>query len=384
VEDFVARNFHALLGIDPIIFPVSSKFALSAKESGVSGDMWARSRFGSLEKYILESLDGGQRAKLKLINPIGVADHVVSLNLSSIDSKLELIRADMQTLDFVGNQLHTFKGDMEKDFEHQISRVENCILKMSERAESFFDEKLRLSNTLGLLKADQLKNEFEKQVIGDTSREVERHVSDIIDWMVEKSFKQWRGIYDYLNRRPSLRSDNIVGTIRGGGEFLLNRSALLDSIGTAASGALEPYDRSKESTLLTDQMRGALLQTAALEVGAVGIAAVLTTSLLDITGLAGAGVLAVMGFGILPYKRASIKKSMRSKVARLRENLATTLRNHFTRELDNSVVRIKDNISPYSTFVKTENDKLMSTQQKLKDNSQQLKDLRAEIETMFK
>ena len=49
----------------------------------------------------------------------------------------------MQTLEFVGDQLNTFKNEMGRDFEHQISRVENCLLKMGERAESFFDEKVR-------------------------------------------------------------------------------------------------------------------------------------------------------------------------------------------------------------------------------------------------
>lgn len=120
-------------------------------------------------------------------------------------------------------------------------------------------------------------------------------------------------------------------------------------------------------------MRGALFQTAAVEVGAVGIATVLASSLLDIqeytyyiyflfslfflvfsflfshicifgfffvfyfdgkvhfTGILGAGVVAVMGMGILPYKRSAIKKLMRKRISELQEKLSTALENHFTR-----------------------------------------------------
>lgn len=100
VVTFVTKNFNALLGIEPIIFPVSSKLALKAKEFTEGGKAleltpWNASKFGPLEKYILESLDGGQRAKLKLANPLGVADHVIALNLSSIDAKLDVLKSDI-------------------------------------------------------------------------------------------------------------------------------------------------------------------------------------------------------------------------------------------------------------------------------------------------
>eukprot|EP00026_Physarum_polycephalum_P004711 Phypoly_transcript_04734.p1 GENE.Phypoly_transcript_04734~~Phypoly_transcript_04734.p1 ORF type:complete len:660 (+),score=98.31 Phypoly_transcript_04734:92-2071(+) len=397
VEKFVSSNFRTLLGIDPVIFPVSSKLALKAKTEvtdpiALATDPgWKKSNFGELEKYILENLDGGQRAKLKMTNPLGVADHVVTQYVANIDQQIDIIKADMEVLELINNQLNTYRKEMLRDFDSQVARIENCLLKMRDRADSFFDEKLRLSNTFGLLKADSLRTDFVRGVVGDTSRDVDRHVGDVIDWLVDKNFRQWQNISEYLNKRPSLKSDKIVGTVQTSGHFLLNRANLIDSIGSAATEAINSYDKHKEASKLTEEMRGALFQTAAVEVGAVGIATVLASSLLDIpnytyyfTGILGAGVVAVMGMGILPYKRSAIKKIMRKRISELQERLSTALENHFTRELENSVAKIRDTLSPYSTFVKTEYEKLEKMQTKFHTHVTNLQKLRTEIDGAFK
>jgi hypothetical protein len=52
---------------------------------------------------------------------------------------------------------------------------------------------------------------------------------------------------------------------------------------------------------------------------------------IDFTGIIGAGVVAVMGMGILPYKRSAIKKLMRKRISEVQEKLNSALENHFTR-----------------------------------------------------
>jgi small GTP-binding protein len=390
VAQFVSVNFKTLLGIDPVIFPVSSKLALRAKTdikdpTVLATDAgWKKSNFGELEKYIQENLDGGQRAKLKMTNPLGVADHIVSQYVTNIDSQMSIIRADMEVLDHINNQLNTYRGEMLREFDTQITKIENCLLKMRDRADNFFDEKLRLANAFGLLKADSLRADFVRGVVGDTSRDIDRHVGDVIDWLVDKNFRQWQNISEYMSHRPSLKSDKIVGTVPTSGHFLLNRANLIDSIGSAATEAINSYDKHKEAGKLIEEMRGALFQTAAVEVGAVGIATVLVTSLLDFTGIIGAGVVAVVGMGILPYKRSAIKKLMRVRIAELQERVNAALESHFTRELENSVAKIRDTLSPYSTFVKTEHEKLEKMQTKFHSHVANLQKLRLDIDAAFK
>lgn len=74
-----------------IVFLLSSEPAALAADPG-----WKKSNFGELEKYILENLDGGQRAKLKMTNPLGVADHVVTQYVANIDSQIAIIKAGIK------------------------------------------------------------------------------------------------------------------------------------------------------------------------------------------------------------------------------------------------------------------------------------------------
>lgn len=93
IMDFVRKQFNKLSGADPLIFPVSSRQALAAKqELGPAvktmdpvalvsalekNDRWVHSRFGNVENYIKKTLSEEERAWLKLRNPIGIAEHLL-------------------------------------------------------------------------------------------------------------------------------------------------------------------------------------------------------------------------------------------------------------------------------------------------------------------
>jgi small GTP-binding protein len=64
VIDFVANNAFTLLDLAPEIFPISSRYALKAKQGEMS--LWNSSRFEPLENYIRKTLDEKNRFQLKL------------------------------------------------------------------------------------------------------------------------------------------------------------------------------------------------------------------------------------------------------------------------------------------------------------------------------
>eukprot|EP01113_Clastostelium_recurvatum_P030327 TRINITY_DN3675_c0_g2_i2.p1 TRINITY_DN3675_c0_g2~~TRINITY_DN3675_c0_g2_i2.p1 ORF type:complete len:683 (-),score=132.80 TRINITY_DN3675_c0_g2_i2:46-2094(-) len=390
IYNFVQGNFVSLFGIEPTIFGVSSKKALKAKQArGHQGEgspgaaLWKESAFGDLERYILQTLDSGQRAKLKLSNPLGVAEHIVTKYHASVEARFEVLAGDAAALEDMERQLAAFRTEMLRDFHTSSLRIENCLLRLGERAESFFEDRLRLGNIFQLFRPEQLRADFAKDVIGDASRDIERHVGDIVDWLLDKNHKQFRSVFEHLNKRPNMSSDKIIGRIDPMAEFAVNRSGLLASIGNSSTELVGSMDRSKENMRLLEEMRGAFVQTAAVEVGAVGLGVILSSVLLDFTGILGAGVLAVTGLGILPYKRSALKKEMRTKIAELRRNLATTLESHFTRELDNSIQRMKDTVSPYTLFVRTETDKLGALRTKLAGYKGRLAALRTDVDSRF-
>ena len=72
VRDFVAEQSRLHLGIDPTIWLVSAKQALTAYSADNPRDeiIWDESGFADLEEYLDETLDDAQRVHQKLGNPV--------------------------------------------------------------------------------------------------------------------------------------------------------------------------------------------------------------------------------------------------------------------------------------------------------------------------
>jgi len=126
-------------------------------------------------------------------------------------------------------------------------------------------------------------------------------------------------------------------------------------------------------------------QTAALEVGALGFGALFATALFDWTGIerfaaiAGAGVVALSGLYILPYKRNRLKIQMRERIGAMQKELHNVNKKHFEKELENSVRKINSSLNPYARFVRTEHGKLDEIERNLSELSKEFYQIRHDV-----
>ncbi|MBE2240582.1 MAG: dynamin family protein [Caldilineaceae bacterium] len=386
IVEFVAENGAQLLGVTPRIFPVSARLALKAKEQAGQthaalehSDLWAQSRFGTLERYILTALDAAERLRLKLENPVGVADHLSNHYRRLIENRSIVLKDDFEAIDGIEAQLDAYDIDMRRDFKYHLSHVDNVLYGMAERGDRFFDETMRIGRVFDLVNGEKVRAEFERTVVADTSRAVEAQVSDLIDWLVERDYRQWRDVMEYLNQRSQQHADQIVGKV--GSDFEFNRQNLIASVGREAQRVVDSYDPETESLKLAQQVQNALVQTAAVEAGALGLGAILVavlhTTLLDVTGLLGAGALAALGFYVLPYRRNRLKQELREGIDALRQQLNETLTRQFERELTDGMQRMREAIAPYTRFVRVEREKLDRVTGEMERLRRELSDIRA-------
>jgi len=385
IVDFVAQNGRQLLGVIPRIFPVSARLALMAKQQAGAdrsalerSDLWTQSHFEALEHYILTALDAAERLRLKLENPVGVADNLINHYRRLIESRNDILKDDFIAIDNIEAQLVAYDADMRRDFKYHLSHVDNVLYAMAERGDRFFDDMMRIGRVFDLVNGEKVRAEFERNVIADTSREVEAQVSDLIDWLVQRDYRQWRDVMDYLNRRSTEHAHQIVGKVDSDFEF--NRQSLIASVGREAQRVVDSYDPETESLNLAQQVQNALVQTAAVEAGALGLGAILVavlhTTLLDVTGLLGAGALAALGFYVLPYRRNRLKQELRSGIDALRQQLNDALTRQFERELTDGMQRMREAIAPYTRFVRVEREKLERVTEEMERLRRELVDIR--------
>lgn len=395
ILDFVRDNGRNLLGVEPQIFAVSARQALQAKlatkmqtnrngETTPTGALWEASQFEALESFIVDQLDAGERIRLKLENPLGIATRLIDQYQDIISRRQELLRGDFQTLDVIEEQLTAYETDMRRDFKYQASHVDNVLYAMLERGDRFFEETMRIGRIFDLLNAEKLRGEFERQVMGDTSRDIERQVSDLIDWMVDKDYRQWRDVMEYLNRRASQHAERMVGQV--GSSFEFNRQNLIASVGRHAQQVVDSYDREAESLKLAQEVQRAIIQTAAVEAGAIGLGALLVallhTTLLDVTGVLGASAVAALGLYVLPYRRSKIKEELRRRINELRDQLNIAMTRQFEQELTDSIQRLREAISPYTRFVRLEREKLDQISGDLRSERTQLEQVRNAVKKL--
>ena len=366
ILDFIRENGRHLLGADPQIFTVSARLAMQAKQAAGRGEaeahrvLWRASHFDKLEQFTQVTLNDNERLRLKLENPLGVASRLIDKYIAVITERQEILRGDFETIDTIDDQFAAYEKDMRRDFSYQRSRVENVLYEMLERGDKFFDEVLRLTRVMELVNSEKLRGDFTREVVADSSREIERHVNELIDWMIDKDYRQWRAIMDYLRRRAEKHTERMVGQINN--DFELNRQNLLGGIGRNAQRLVDSYDREAEALKMAQAVQSAVFQTAAVEVGALGLGAVLVIILqgvwLDVTGILGASAVAALGLYLLPYKRSQVKAELRKQVAELRDQLEAALTRQFDNELQESAQRLQEAIAPYMRFVRAEREKL--------------------------
>ncbi|MGH3145513.1 MAG: dynamin family protein, partial [Rubrobacter sp.] len=242
------------------------------------------------------------------------------------------------------------------------------VLRMSERGDTWLVENIRLSNIRELFRQEKVQERFAREVVADTEDLIDGRVDELIDWMVDRNLKEWRAIVDYVNRRRDARYDEqLIGEVGDGFEY--NRGQLLQSVGKNAQNVVGRYDRDREAEQLATSIQGAVAQTAALEVGAVGIGAVVvalaTTRFLDATGIVAAAIIAGYGLFILPNRRRKARDEFRDKTDSLRERLGEVVRRQFDAELNRSVERMREAITPYTRFVRTEHARMSKANEDL-------------------
>ena len=380
VVAFIAQHARELLGAAPEIFPVSARQALRAKLGEPA--VWGASRFEALEQYMHQRLDERERLRLKLGNPLGVGRALADRYLDVVRGRLDLLQEDVNLLDDVERQNAVYRDDMDRQFALRMAAIENILLQLEQRGHAYFDEMLRLGRVFDLLNKSRVQEGFQKEVVADAPVQVERAVSDLIDWMIGADLRRWQQVTLHLSQRRQQYRDRIVGDPEVAA-FHAERARLIESVGREAQHLVDGFDRQREAAALAEGARSAVAAAAAIGAGALGLGAVVTlaatTAAADVTGILLAGAMATLGLFVIPARRRQAKAQLRSKVTTLRETLTKALRDQFQREVARSHDRLAEGIAPYSRFVRAEQQSLTGLRDTLVQLSEALAALQARV-----
>lgn len=388
VRSFVLKHAAAVLKDIPEFFPVSARLgqrALAATDPAERARLRAASGLDALEDYINSTLDDTTRLQLKFNNPIGVADNLITKVGQDSQAQSEDIKEDIQTATALENTVREYERDLQNELRPRLAEVENLLTRLEQRGLDFFDTTIRLTNIQELMRGDKVRAEFEKKVLTDVPKQIEEQVQRLIDWIVQKDLQEWQRVMTYVQKRRALHTEHIVG--EGIEPREGRRRELIETMGKNVQRIVDSYDRNKEASELAAHVEMAVAQTALLEVGAVGLGALVTTAILssslDITGIVAAGTLAIVGFFVIPYKRKQAKDKFKEKMKELRANLLESLTTSFNTESKTAVERLKDGITPYIRYVHAERERIERTETIVAQLRQKLSALRGRSQAVI-
>ncbi len=399
---YVRDNAAGLLGETPEIFAVSARQALEARgdggqpagpgtrAAGGGGEvgepekqLWESSGFGAVEDYLLNTLDQQERVRLKLLNPLNVGLRLASKYKEAAFERLKLLTHDVEAIQNIDQQLALFHQEMLRDFEPRLARLDVLLGDMERRGMRFFEETIRIGRIKSLMDSEGVKRTFEREVIGETPREIEDEVGRVIDWIVERNLKLWQDISAFIERRQLTRHrEGMIGDV--GSSFNYNRQALLDSIGRVSREVVGSYNREQESRAIANEIQGTFATTALAQAGAIGLGTLVVTlvssAAADVTGILLATALAIGGFYVIPRRRRQAKLDFERRIEQLRTHLKDVLTRQVHLELEQSTARINEAIAPYRRFVQSQQQQLNEARGELVATEDALLRLRADLE----
>jgi small GTP-binding protein len=355
VLDFVREHARETLHVTPQVFGVASRKAFRARKSGNPANL-AGTGLPELEAYIEASLYGGERLRLKLQSPLGVAEHVARKYREGLHGQLELLEDDRRTLEEIDRQRAQYERDMRREFAAYLARIKTVLVEVERRGDVFFDDTVRLGNILGLINSDKVRKQFEERVIRGADREVDRAVSETVDWFMQRNLQLWEDVMAFVNERRKAAEDRVIGEI--GGRFQYDREALLHNLRERAEDVMQKYDERVEADRLATSLQSAVVQTGLLQVGGLGLGAAIVAFLsgaaLDVTGIALGLTVAGLGVLVLPRRRTSAKRELHVKMQALRDGLEESLGSQLEKELERAGEKLTGALLPYTRFVRSE------------------------------
>ncbi|NLF50917.1 MAG: GTP-binding protein [Leptolinea sp.] len=387
--DYVTNHAASVLGEVPILFPVSARVAqrsMAEMDEVARLSLFKDSRLGDLEDYIRSTLDDSGKLRLKFNNPLGVADKILQQAGQSIDGQYEEIIVDINTVKSLETAVSGYRKELDQELSPRLAEIENILHKLEFRGNDFFDRTFRITNIHHLAKGDRIRAAFEKEVVTDLSAQIDTQIHSLIEWLIDKDLREWQQVMSFLQRRKSANLDRIVSGTSSPAQS--RRQELFENVGKSVKKIVDTYDQRREAKELAANVESAVAQTALFEAGAVGLGALVATAVLsssfDVTGILAAGTLAVLGLFVIPYKRKQAKESFSEKIKKLRTNLNEALKTVFTRETDNAILRMNENIGPYAHFVETEAARIDRLRQSLEEMRKELSIMRSRVDDELK
>ena len=372
----------------PLLFPVSARLALAAKEAAAQSGSpegyradprWESSRFGPFQRFVEETLGETTRIALKLTAPLDAASALIAEARTHLDASRSLLSKDAEDLAALDGRFADVEATLGDVVGRAVADVDRELLEMERRGVRFLDDTIRVSRLHVIRDRNAFREEFDRQVVRDAERRVEERLGEAADSVLRRVFDLWKETY---GRLTEVRDRSGKPTTDG---FMYDRDEVLRDVLREARRTIETYDMSEEARRLLENARSGITVGGAAAVG-LGAAAVLLiyTTVFDVTGgILAAGAVAALGFVVLPMQRRRAVRDFSARVEALRGELREALQRELGEEVDAAVRKVRTLVDPVRTLVASQRERLGASAAQAERLAADADAIRADVRQQF-
>jgi small GTP-binding protein len=338
VRRFVEKQVDELLDMEPLLFMVSAKEALRAKD-----DPGVQSSPGSLDAvraHLRGVYDEAPPAKQKLLAQLDMAQRVIERQYDKVKGKADLVSIDTNKVREVQTELEKQSSGLDTRLREAENEVHDVLDGIRRRGVNFIDTNLSLRKIGRSMNRENLQAEFQEVVIGRSVRDVDEATSSYVNAVIDFSRVYWRGVIDRLNQLKELMEQELSGL--DSSVYAEQRESLQEAI-HIAERELKSYSTGQVVTdiqrVFQNNMNGFKTSALAAVSGLImtilalaapgpvlGAGALLTATLAFVVG---APVAALGGLAAVRYSRRvsrETKQDFNGRVDQLKETFDRVLR----------------------------------------------------------
>ncbi len=378
VKDFVTEQSRIHIGIEPIVWLVSSKQAMTSFETTPRDEIiWDESGFADIEEYLDETLDDAERVRQKLETPLQVAQNASREALKHVREGQAALGEHKKTVDNIEAQILASEKERGKIIEKSFGDIDREWQATVDNGSKAISELFHLSRAVGqvgagfgeIIAIGALIRRFRKQTTGEeafTKHEVRESLqraataAEKLGPAIEgRDLEDLDHLVDYtrdqMRRLPDTLQQKVIGKVQSPLNYdrksLRNIRGELDELVKKASVF--------ETGRLDRALRSTIVLIAFWEFLVILLAVLIATGQFNATGGTAVGivlimVLAVVGLLFLPIRGWSIQRAYENRMTEIRDRYKIILERAAKEQLAYGTQLRRDSVSPFTRLISTQ------------------------------
>lgn len=381
VRQFVEEQSRLHLGIEPQIWLVSAKQALSAYTPNTPRDeiIWDESGFADVEEYLFETLDDSQRIYQKLDTPLQIAANVNREAITLVQGSVSALNEHRKTVDNMEAQINASERERERILDKTLNEIDEVWLEATARGNDAIDELFQGSRALGqafagmfeivglgaimrrFRKQTQGQEAFAKYEVRDSLQRIPEMANKLGPSLEGRDQEEIDQLVDYTRQQMQQLPENLRNKVIGKVQSPMSydrkslraiRSDLDELVATAGQFETAKLDRALRGTVVTMAFWMFIVIVIGILIGTGSILSG-NNGLLNLILILSMGI---FGLTMLPIRGWMLRQNYKSRMAELNTRYNTLLDRAGHEQIKYGTQLRHDVTSPFTRLISTQTD----------------------------